>query len=169
MPRLVYGVFPSREAAETAKGTLLGQALSIAHEREAATAAIHEYEVRPSDLPSVGNFSTRAALIGGIFVGGCVAVFLGLLMAGAFESLGGPSTIVGSGPIGVLLMSLAAGAFGGVVTGISGSAANRARVRQLEREVAKGKVLLTLEAPRNRVLAISSTMSSGGALQAGFI
>jgi hypothetical protein len=169
MDQLVYGVFSSREPAEAAQKTLHESAEGLEHDEEAASPAIHEYEIRPHDLPRSGNFARGSALAGGILVGSGVGVFLGLLMSGAFARIGGPETIIGSDAIDVMLVTLAAAVFGGILAGIAGTAGKRAQVRRLESEVAKGHVLLTLEAPKDRTSAIARTMTNYGALQTGAI
>jgi hypothetical protein len=171
VPRLIYGIFPNRELAEAAKNTLQEQALKIEHEGEVATAELHEHEVSPDNLPTSATIARRAALVGGVLVGACVGVFLTLLTSGVFlvGGGGGPSTIAGASPTGIVLISLAAAAFGAVLTSIAGTAGNRAKIRWLEREVEKGRVLLTIEAPRDRVRAITRVMMNDGALRIGSI
>ncbi|PRQ05293.1 hypothetical protein ENSA5_04120 [Enhygromyxa salina] len=169
MQRLIYGVFPSRENAEAARQTIHERALDAEHIEEAASAAIHVEEVRPNDLPPSGTFATRSALAGGLAVGTGVGVMLGLLMTGAFSSIGGPATILGSKPVDVVFVTLAAGSFGAILSGIAGTAGKRAQVRELEEEVTAGRVLLTLEAPKKHAQELVRMMSSCGALRAGAI
>jgi hypothetical protein len=166
--RLIYAVFPSPETAEVVKQNLQAQALNIEHEREVVTVAIHGHDVRPADLPAGGTLARRSALVGGLIVGGSVALMLGLLQAGVFETIAGPSAL-GGGPLGVVAISVAAALFGGVGAAIAGTAGNRMKIRELERRVAEGQTLMTLEAPKNRVKAITKTMADGGALHTGAI
>lgn len=169
MEQLVYAVFPNREPAEAAQKTLHERAEAEAQEEGAVSAAIHEYEIRPNDLPRSGNFARRSALGGGVLVGAGVGLFLGLMMAGVFGRIGGPTTIIGSDPVEVVLVTLAAAVFGAVLAGIAGTAGKRAKVRRLENEIAKGNVLLTMAAPKRRVRPILRTMSNYGALRTGSI
>jgi hypothetical protein len=169
VPRLIYGIFPNRELAEAAKNTLQEQALKIEHEGEVATAEVHEHEVIPENLPTSATIARGAAVLGGLLVGACVGISLALLTSGVFMGIGGPSTMVGASPTSIVLISFAAAAFGAVLTSIAGTAGNRAKIRRLEREVEKGRVLLTIEAPKDRVRAIARTMSSNGAIRIGSI
>ena len=150
--RLVYGVFNHREPAEQALEHLHKQE-SAAKLEDVSNAAIHDHMIRNVDLPRSGNFALRSALVGGVVVAGCVGLLIGLLMFGAFEAIGGPSTILGSDSADMIPLVLAVGVFGGIVAGIAGSAGNRARVRRLTEELAKGRVILTLEAPARRARA----------------
>ncbi|WP_146158618.1 hypothetical protein [Enhygromyxa salina] len=169
MSRIVYGIYPNREAAEAAKRTLQTAATHRDREHEVATAAIHEHEIRPEDLPPAGRSVREAGLIGGVFVALCVALVLGLLRSGAFAGVGGPDALLGVSLGGVLVVSLVAGVFGGVVSGLGGSAENRAEFRRLENAVATGSVLLTIETTRERVRKLARAMKRNGARRTGSI
>ncbi|KIG17070.1 hypothetical protein DB30_03667 [Enhygromyxa salina] len=167
MQRIVYGIFPDRESAEAAKHKLQAKADSIDEEHEVATAAIHEHEIRPEDLPPAGRSARQAAAVGGIFVAVFVGLVLGLLSTGVFARIGAPETILGTDLTGVVVVSLVAGVFGAVVSGIGGSAENHTHLRELERAVSKGHVVLTAEASFDRVRSIARKMKRGGASRTG--
>jgi hypothetical protein len=165
--KFIYGVFPDHRPAEQAVENLEHDPDETQH--EIATIAIHTQDLRNADLPRSGNFAPRSALIGALLVGGSVGLFLTLLMTGVFSVIGGPTHIVGSRPLDVVLLTLATALFGGIAAGLAGTAGDRATVRRLQKKLVNGRVLLTLEASNERANKIVRTLNRHGALEAGSV
>ncbi|NVB37115.1 serine/threonine protein kinase [Pseudenhygromyxa sp. WMMC2535] len=166
---LVYALFPQRARAEHALDTLGARASVSELEREFASAAIHERDILNLELPPSGTFSLRAAVVGGLLVALSLGLSFGLMMAGVFTGIGGPSSILGSDPMDLALLCLAAALFGGVAAGIAGAASTHVKLRRLREELAKGRVLLTLEVDNSRSRLIERMLASSGAVATGVV
>jgi hypothetical protein len=81
--------------------------------------------------------------------------------------MGGPASVAGDDVVGLVLMTITAAILGALVVGVVGTAGKRAEVRRLESEIDRGRVLLALQASKDRVQTITRTMSNCGALQTG--
>jgi len=137
------------------------------HDQEVASVAIHQHDVIPNKLPRTGTAAWHAGIGGAVIVGGTVGLLLALLASGVFAAGGEPILITGSNPLQLVMLTVAAAMFGGILAAIAGRAGNRKQVRDLETAVANGNVLLTLEAPRERTRSIFETMTRAGALRTG--
>lgn len=130
---------------------------------------IHEHEIRANELPGTAEFARRPSFAGAMFLGACVGALIGLVLGGIFEGMGGPESVVGEDLVGVALVTVVAAVLGALAVGVIGTAGKRAEVRRLESEVERGRVLLALDASKDRAQAILRTMSNCGALQTGSI
>lgn len=130
MEVLAYGLFPNRAAADAAIARLERRDLD-----EVLTIHEHSGELDEEEIQGQGTRSRLYAVLGPIF-----AATLGGLLAAVFlgdRFMGGPLV---AGVVGAVL----AGAFG-VLASIAGAALPRRELGQLERDIAEGKTLVTIE------------------------
>jgi hypothetical protein len=155
MEVLTYGLFQDHAAADAAIARLEGR-----HHRELLRIHQHEGEVDDEEVRGPGTQGRIFAVLGPLFaalVGGVLAaVFLGDRFSG------GP---VAAGLIGAVL----AGAFG-VLASIAGSGAPRRELQQLERDIAEGKTLVTIDAESKEASErLQAELERYGALRTGVL
>jgi hypothetical protein len=155
MEVLAYGLFPDRAAADVAVARLerrhLARVLTI-HE--------HDGEVPDPDIQGMGTRSRLFAVLGPLFAAVVGGVLAAVLIGERF--LGDP---IAAGMVGAVL----AGAFG-VLASIAGSSLPRRELVQLEREVAEGKTLVTIDVESKHVgEELLADLERCGALRTGVL
>ena len=127
MDHLVYAVFADHDTAQGAIDALLDHGLP----RDVIDLAIHEDHVDTADLPAPASESRRYALYGSVLI-----ALLGAV-AGALITGGG---------IGAAFGLVTGGMFGLLVSAISGRTEPKPEIEDLEEQVRRGHVLVTVDA-----------------------
>jgi hypothetical protein len=155
MEVLAYGLFPDRAAADAAVARLEQRNLD-----EVLRIYEHDGLVRDRELPGPGTQSRIFALLGPTF-----AALLGGTLAAVFfgdRFWGGPVAI------GVIAGVLA-GAFG-VLASIAGAALPRRELEQLQRDIADGKTLVTIDVEsKGASEKLQAALERCGALRTGVL
>lgn len=152
---LAYGLFDDRAAANAAIARLERQDLE-----EVITIHEHTGDLADTDIQGEGTRSRLFAVLGPMFA----ALLCGVLVAVFFGErfIGGP---VVAGVVG----AVTAGAIG-VLASIAGSALPRRELAMLERDLAEGKTLVTIDV-ESRVVGdqLQADLGRCGALRTGVL
>jgi hypothetical protein len=157
METIAYGLFGDRSAADAAVD-LLGQ---HGYPKEVVSVAEHVGEIEDEDVQGIGTRSRSYALIGGV-IAAVVGGVLGAILFG--ERMGAGPVVTGA------VAALAAGILGALVASLAGAAIPRPEVEALGREVAAGKVLVTVDVQSKHAgEELQGKLAELGALQAGLL
>jgi hypothetical protein len=130
----VYALFEDAEAAFAAYQAVQDNGCSTEH----CTAVLHENHIDDS-LDPISERASREGAIRGALIGGVLGVVLG----GAATIIGG---ILEVGPwAGALVGGGLLAAYGGLAGGIAGADEPEEQLRELEDEVHRGRIVITLE------------------------
>lgn len=157
METIAYGLFWDESSADAAIEQLEGRG----HSKELVSVAKHIGEIEDEDVQGVGTRSRSYALIGGL-----IAAVLGGVLGAIFfgERLGLGPVLTGA------VAALAAGVLGALVASLAGAAIPRPEVEALGREVAAGKVLVTVDVQSKHAgEELRDQLAELGALRAGLL
>lgn len=157
METIAYGLFLDESSADAAIERLGRHG----YPKEVVSVAEHVGEIEDEDVQGVGTRSRSYALIGGL-IAGVLGGVLGAILFG--ERLGLGPVVTGA------VAALAAGVLGALVTSLAGAAIPRPEVEALGREVAAGKVLVTVDVQSKHAgEELRAKLAEFGALRAGLL
>jgi hypothetical protein len=157
METIAYGLFVDRTTADAAIEGLGQQG----YPEEVVSVAEHVAEVEDEELQGVGTRSRSYALIGGL-----VAAVLGGVVGAIFFGERSGASPVATG----VIAAVAAGLLGALVASLAGAAIPRPEVEALSREVAAGKVLVTVDVQSKHAgEELRAKLAELGALRVGLL
>jgi hypothetical protein len=156
METIAYGLFRDRATAEAAV-----EGLAQGESAEVLRTAIYVGEIDDAEVKGAGTRSRSYALLGGL-----VAAAIGGVLGAIFIS-----ELLGIRPIATGVMAaLVAGALGALLGSLAGVAIPRPEIDALSREVAAGKILVTVDVQSQRVgEELRAQLVKLGALRAGLL
>ena len=117
----------------------------------------HIYAIGRSDLPldelpdgGPEDDDFLPAFERGVAFGGATGLFVGLV-ALAFPPAG---LVIGGGA--VLLVGIMGASLGGLLTGMAGAAFSNSRLKEFERDIDAGKILIMVDVPRDRITHVNA-------------
>lgn len=150
MSQFVYGVFEDRAGAEAAIDRV-----DALHAGAGVEAVVHEGHLRDDEIQMGGTQGLRGMIAGGVVSGLFGAIIAALFLAPAHDMAFGASEF--------LLVMLGGTIFGITAGGVAGASEAKSEVAALGEQVRLGKVLVTLQVPREDSAIVTRLLGESGA------